>query len=220
MKSPTGQTRPTSPTEPSATTSLPVQRLLVVVSAPSGAGKTSLCEWAVTAVPGLVHSVSHTTRSPRPHEAPGRDYYFVDGPTFQAMAGRGEFAEWAGVHGHLYGTSRAVLEEHFSAGRDVILDIDTQGAAILRERYPEGVFVFIVPPSWEVLERRLRPRHSDAEKDIRRRLEWAREEVRHYAEYQYVIVNEVFAQAGEELKAIILAERRRSFRVSMEFLGV
>ena len=196
------------------------RRLLVVVSAPSGAGKTSLCEWAVTAVPGLVHSVSHTTRSPRPHEVQGRDYYFVDEPTFRAMADRGEFAEWAVVHGRLYGTSCAVLEGHFAVGQDVILDIDTQGAAILRERYPEGVFVFIVPPSWEVLEQRLRLRHSDTETDIRRRLERAREEVRHYAEYQYVIANAVFAQAGEELKAIILAERRRSLRVAMGFLGV
>jgi len=194
--------------------------LLVVVSAPSGAGKTSLCEWAVTTVPDLVHSVSHTTRTPRPHEVPGRDYHFVDESTFHQMAERGEFAEWAVVHGHLYGTSRAVLEAHFAAGRDVILDIDTQGAAILRERYPEGVFVFIVPPSWESLEERLRLRHSDADEDIRRRLGRAREEVRHYAEYQYVIVNEVFARAGEELKAIILAERRRSLRVDLGFLGV
>ena len=196
------------------------RRLLLVVSAPSGAGKTSLCEWAVTAVPDLVHSVSHTTRAPRPHEQHGRDYYFVGEPTFRAMAERGEFAEWAVVHGQFYGTARAALEEHFAAGRDVILDIDTQGAAILRQRYPEGVFVFIVPPSWEALEQRLRLRHSDAEGDIRHRLERAREEVRHYAEYQYVIVNEVFARAGEELKAIILAERRRSPRVDLGFLEV
>jgi guanylate kinase len=201
-------------------TSLPAQQMLVVVSAPSGAGKTSLCEWAVKAVPGLVHSVSHTTRSPRPHEVQGRDYYFVDEPTFRAMADRGEFAEWAVVHGCLYGTSCAVLEGHFAEGQDVILDIDTQGAAILRKRYPEGVFVFIVPPSWEVLEQRLRLRQSDTETDIRRRLARAREEVRHYAEYQYVIANADFAQAGEELKAIILAERRRSLRVAMGFLGV
>jgi guanylate kinase len=151
---------------------------------------------------------------------PGRDYHFVDESTFRLMAERDEFAEWAVVHGHLYGTSRAALETHFAAGRDVILDIDTQGAAILRARYPEGVFVFIVPPSWESLEERLRLRHSDAEEDIRRRLGRAREEVRHYAEYQYVIVNEVFARAGEELKAIILAERRRSLRVDLGFLGV
>jgi guanylate kinase len=194
------------------------RQMLVVVSAPSGAGKTSLCEWAVTAVPNLVHSVSHTTRPPRPHEVNGRHYHFVDEPTFRSMVARGEFAEWAEVHGHLYGTSRAVLEAYFAAGQDAILDIDTQGAAILRESHPAGVFVFIVPPSWEILERRLRQRHSDTEGDIQRRLAQAREEVRHYAEYQYVIVNEDFARAAEELKAVILAERRRSNRVDMGFL--
>lgn len=190
----------------------------MVVSAPSGAGKTSLCEWAVTAVPNLVHSVSHTTRAPRPHEVTGRHYHFVDEPTFRAMASRGEFAEWAEVHGHLYGTARAVLEGYFAAGQDAILDIDTRGARILRRSHPAGVFVFLVPPSWEVLERRLRQRHSDAEEEIARRLARAREEIRHYAEYQYVIVNEDFTRAADELRAIILAERRRSGRVDMAFL--
>ena len=194
------------------------RKLLVVVSAPSGTGKTSLCEWAVTAVPNLVHSVSHTTRAPRPHEMDGRDYHFVDEPTFRAMAASGEFAEWAEVHGHLYGTARAVLEGYFAAGQDAILDLDTRGASILRQSHPAGVFVFVVPPSWEVLERRLRQRHSDTEADIRRRLARAREEVRHYAEYQYVIVNDDFARAAEELRAIIVAERRRSARVDMAFL--
>ena len=197
---------------------LPSRRLLIVVSAPSGAGKTSLCEWAVTAVPDLVHSVSHTTRAPRPHEVDGRDYHFVDESAFRRMIDRGEFAEWAEVHGHLYGTSRSVLAHYAAAGQDAILDIDTRGAAILRAGHPEGVFIFIVPPSWAVLEQRLRRRHSDAEEDIRRRLARAREEVRHYSEYQYVIVNDVFAQAAEELKAVILAERRRSIRVEMGFL--
>lgn len=193
-------------------------RLLVVVSAPSGAGKTSLCEWVVTALPGLAHSVSFTTRPPRPDEKDGRDYHFVDEATFRAMVGRGEFAEWAVVHGHLYGTSRALLERYFAAGLDVILDIDTQGAAILRQGHPDGVFVFIVPPSWALLEERLRRRKSDVEADIQRRLQRAREEVKHYAEYQYVIVNDVFARAAEELKAIILAERRRGSRVDLGFL--
>jgi guanylate kinase len=192
---------------------------LVVVSAPSGTGKTSLCEWAVGAVPNLVHSVSHTTRAPRPGEADGRHYHFVDEPTFRAMATRGEFAEWAEVHGHLYGTARAVLEGYFAAGHDAILDIDTRGASILRQSHPAGVFVFIVPPSWEVLEKRLRQRHSDAEADIRGRLARAREEVQHFAEYQYVIVNDDFTRAAEELRAIILAERRRSSRVDMGFLA-
>jgi len=193
-------------------------RLLVVVSAPSGAGKTSLCEWVVTQLPGLAHSVSFTTRPPRPDEKDGRDYHFVDEATFRAMVDRGEFAEWAVVHGHLYGTSRALLTRYFAAGLDVILDIDTQGAAILRQGHPDGVFVFIVPPSWALLEERLRRRESDAEADIQRRLQRALEEVKHYAEYQYVIVNDVFARAAEELKAIILAERRRGSRVDLGFL--
>jgi guanylate kinase len=192
--------------------------MLVVVSAPSGAGKTSLCEWVVAAVPNLAHSVSFTTRPPRSDERDGRDYHFVDEATFQGMVDRGDFAEWAVVHGHLYGTSQALLQRHFAAGRDVILDIDTQGAAILRREHPDAVFVFVVPPSWALLEERLRRRRSDAEADIQRRLQRAREEVKHYAEYQYVIVNDVFARAAEELKAIILAERRRSVRVDLGFL--
>jgi len=193
-------------------------RLLVVVSAPSGAGKTSLCEWVVTAVPHLAHSVSFTTRPPRPDERNGRDYHFVDEATFRGMVDRGEFAEWAVVHGHLYGTSQALLERHFAAGLDVILDIDTQGAVLLRRGHPDGVFIFIVPPSWEMLEERLRRRKSDTEVDIQRRLQRAREEVKQYAEYQYAIVNDVFDRAAEELKAIILAERRRSTRVDLGFL--
>jgi len=192
--------------------------MLIVVSAPSGAGKTSLCEWVVAAVPNLAHSVSFTTRPPRPDERDGRDYHFVDEATFRAMADRGEFAEWAVVHGHLYGTSQALLQRHFAAGQDVILDIDTQGAAILRREHPDAVSVFIVPPSWALLEERLRRRRSDAEADVQRRLQRAREEVTHYAEYQYVIVNDVFARAAEELKAIVLAERRRSVRVDLGFL--
>jgi guanylate kinase len=191
---------------------------LVVVSAPSGAGKTSLCDHVVGVVPELVHSVSHTTRPPRPAEVDGKDYYFVGEATFRGMVERGEFAEWAEVHGRLYGTARAVLATHFAAGRDVILDIDTQGAALLRASFPDGVFVFIVPPSWTILEERLRLRHSDAEADIRRRLQRAREEVQHYGEYGYVLVNDEFARTAEELKAIILAERRRSWRVELGFL--
>jgi guanylate kinase len=194
------------------------RRLLIVVSAPSGAGKTSLCEWAVQAVPGLVHSVSFTTRPPRPDERNGADYHFVDEAAFRGMVDRGEFAEWAQVHGHLYGTSRLLLEQHLSAGLDVILDIDTQGAAILRRVHPDGVFVFVVPPSWAQLEGRLRHRRSDSEAAIQRRLQRAREEVAEYPAYQYVIVNDEFDRATEQLKAIILAERCRTPRVDLRFL--
>ncbi|MFA5027223.1 MAG: guanylate kinase, partial [Candidatus Methylomirabilota bacterium] len=176
------------------------------------------CEWLVRTEPGVVHSVSHTTRPPRTHEAHGRDYFFVEPDAFRAMAARGEFAEWAEVHGHLYGTSRAELSRNFSAGNDVILDIDTQGAAALRASFPDAVTVFIVPPSWALLEARLRQRHTDSEADIRRRLARGREEIRHYAEYRYVIVNDDFARAAGELQAIVLAERRRSSRVDLVFL--
>jgi guanylate kinase len=156
--------------------------MLVVVSAPSGAGKTSLCEWAVTAVPNLVHSVSFTTRPPRPGEEDGRHYHFVDRATFRAMAEAGDFAEWAEVHGQLYGTSRRLLADYFAGGQDAILDIDTQGAAILRAAVPDAVFVFVVLPSWAMLEARLRGRHSEGEEAIRRRLATAREEMRHWRE--------------------------------------
>lgn len=194
------------------------RRLLIVVSAPSGAGKTSLCEWAVGHVPSLAHSVSHTTRAPRPHEVDGRHYHFVDETRFRGMAAQGEFAEWAEVHGHLYGTAHAELARHQAQGNDVILDIDTQGAALLRGRYPEAVSVFIVPPSWEALESRLRQRHSDAEADIQRRLQRARDEVKESSQYQYVVVNDEFPRAAEGLRAIILAERLRGSRVDMGFL--
>jgi guanylate kinase len=172
----------------------------------------------VAAVPNLAHSVSFTTRPPRPEEKDGRDYHFVDEATFHAMVDRDEFAEWAVVHGHLYGTSQTLLRRHSAAGQDVILDIDTQGATILRRGYPDAVSVFIVPPSWGMLEERLRRRQSETDADIQRRLQRAREELKHYTEYQYVIVNDVFARAAEELKAIILAERRRSVRVDLGFL--
>ncbi len=195
------------------------QPLLVVVSAPSGAGKTSLCNHVAGHVGNVVHSVSHTTRPARPGELDGTDYHFVSDDTFRRMVDRKEFAEWAEVHGHLYGTSHAVLGAHFAAGKDVLLDIDTQGAAQLRQNYPDGVFVFIVPPSWAVLEERLRLRHSDADADIRRRLQRAHEEVRHYFEYGYVLVNDEFARTAETLAAIIVAERQRTARLSLDFLN-
>ncbi|MFQ5847327.1 MAG: guanylate kinase [Candidatus Methylomirabilales bacterium] len=187
--------------------------LLVVVSAPSGAGKTSLCGEAVRRNPGLTHSISYTTRAPRSHEVEGRDYHFVDEATFQRMVRAGDFAEWARVHGHFYGTSRHLLEAELGAGRDVILDIDTQGAAQLRQVYPEGVFVFVLPPSWEQLEERLRARQSEASDEIERRLRRAQEEMTYFHEYDYVIINDVLEQAVGDLCAIIVAERHRSSRL-------
>lgn len=194
------------------------ERLLIVVSAPSGAGKTSLCERVAGLLPGLVHSVSHTTRRPRPDEGHGRDYYFVDEAAFRAMVAAGDFAEWASVHGHLYGTSKAALEVPFQNGQDVILDIDTQGAAILRRKYPRGVFVFVIPPTWEQLEARLRQRRTDEEAEIQRRLRKAREEVKHFGKYEYVVLNDEFERAVRDLSAIILAERCKSSRADLSFL--
>lgn len=188
------------------------ERLLIVVSAPSGAGKTTLCEEAVRRLPRLVHSVSYTTRPPRLDERDGRDYHFVDEATFRQMVAEGAFAEWATVHGHLYGTSRKDLEAHWAAGNDVILDIDTQGAAILRKGHRDGVFIFILPPSFAQLETRLRARRTDAPEEIARRLAKARTEMAAYHEYEYVVVNDDVERAVGVLCAIITAERSKSRR--------
>jgi len=194
------------------------QPLIVVVSAPSGAGKTTLCQEAARRVPRLVHSVSYTTRAPRPDEQDERDYHFVDEATFRKMIETGDFAEWAAVHGHLYGTSRLLLEKQFAEGLDVILDIDTQGAAILRRVYPGAAFVFVVPPTFALLETRLRQRRSDSQQEIRQRLARAREELQHYREYRYIVVNDIFDDAVKQLCSIITAERSRSDRVDLSFL--
>ncbi len=192
---------------------------MVVVSAPSGAGKTSLCQEASRQLPRLVHSVSYTTRTPRPDEQDGRDYHFVSESTFRRMIEAGEFAEWAQVHGHLYGTSRPLLEKQFAEGLDVILDIDTQGASTLRQDYQTGgVFVFVVPPTLDLLETRLRQRRTDSEEEIGRRLSKAREEMDYYRYYQYIIVNDVFEKAVAQLCCIITAERSRRDRVDLSFL--
>lgn len=194
------------------------QPLIVVVSAPSGAGKTTLCQEAARRVPRLVHSVSYTTRAARPDEQDERDYHFVDEATFRKMIEAGDFAEWAAVHGRLYGTSRLLLEKQFAEGLDVILDIDTQGAAILTRVYPGAAFVFVVPPTFALLETRLRQRRSDSQQEIRQRLARAREELQHYREYRYIVVNDIFDDAVKQLCSIITAERSRSDRVDLSFL--
>src|SRR5262245_63130677 len=149
---------------------------LIVVSAPSGAGKSTLCNEVRSLVPDLYYSVSYTTRAPRPGEVDGVDFHFVDTPQFLAMRSRDEFAEWATVHNHLYGTPARALEGALSRGLDVLLDIDTHGARQLRQRYPEAVSVFVMAPSMKDLEARLRERRSDAPVEIARRLARARQE--------------------------------------------
>ena len=186
------------------------QGLLFVVSAPSGAGKTSLCRGVTASLENLTHSVSHATRKPRPGETDGRDYYFVSQERFRDMVQSGDFAEWAEVHSHLYGTSRRVLDDMLSKGLDVILDIDTQGAKQIKSKYDTAVFIFIMPPSLDILEERLRNRKSDHEDEIRRRMQRSREEIRDYAMYDYIILNRDFDRALIELRAIILSERCRT----------
>jgi guanylate kinase len=192
--------------------------VLFVVSAPSGAGKTSLCRAVTDVVENLTHSVSYTTRQPRPGEIDGRDYYFVSEERFRAMVAAGDFAEHAQVHSNLYGTSKRVLQAMVSEGKDVILDIDTQGARQIRQQYGPAVFVFILPPSLAVLEERLRNRKSDREEEIRKRMRRAVDEIRDHAMYDYLIVNHDFDRALAELRSIITAERCRSRLVDRAWL--
>lgn len=184
--------------------------VVFVVSAPSGAGKTSLCRAITESQENLTHSISYTTRSPRPGETDGRDYFFVSRERFQAMVAAGDFAEWAEVHANLYGTSRRVLDDMVTKGIDVILDIDTQGAKQIKQKYQKAVFIFIMPPSLDILEERLRNRRSDNEQEIKRRMQRAREEIKDYPMYDYLIVNRDFDRALNELRSIVTAERCRT----------
>jgi len=181
--------------------------LLFVVTAPSGAGKSSLIRGLLSADAGVALSVSYTTRAPRPGEQDGREYHFVDAGTFADMLGRGEFLESAEVHGHRYGTSQKVIEQTRARGRDLVLEIDWQGAEQVRRLHPDAIGVFILPPSMAELERRLRTRAQDSDAVIRRRLENAVEEMTHAAEFKYAIINNDFADALLDLRAIVRAER-------------
>ena len=184
--------------------------ILFVVSAPSGAGKTSLCKAITGSLENLMHSISYTTRQPRPGEMDGRDYYFVSDERFREMIDAGDFAEHATVHGNRYGTSKRVLNDMVSTGVDVILDIDTQGARQIKEHYARAVYVFIMPPSLSILEERLRNRRSDLEEEIQKRMRRAVDEIREHAMYDYIIINRDFDRALAELRSIVSAERSRT----------
>jgi guanylate kinase len=181
--------------------------LLYVVTAPSGAGKTSLINALLADDRALALSVSYTTRPPRPGEQNGREYHFVDLPRFEAMLERGEFLESAEVHGHRYGTSQKVIDEARARGRDLVLEIDWQGAEQVRRLYPESIGIFILPPSMAELERRLRARAQDSDEVIRRRLKNAEDEMTHAAEFKYAIINNNFDDARQDLRAVVRAER-------------
>lgn len=187
---------------------------LFVVSAPSGAGKTTLLKEVMTVTQGLVFSVSHTTRSPRPGEEDGRDYHFTDHQQFENMREQGAFLEWAEVHGNLYGTSLESIQNDLDAGLDIILDIDVQGAASLRElSQVDACYIFIAPPSLSELERRLRGRATDSEETIKLRLANGQKEIKEAQKYQYLIINDKFDEAANLLQAIILAERAKGHRL-------
>lgn len=186
--------------------------LLFVVTAPSGAGKSSLIRAALEEEPAIRLSVSYTTRAPRAGEQDGREYHFVDAQTFEAMVRRGEFLECAEVHGNRYGTSHRVIDQTLAGGEDLLLEIDWQGATQVRRLYPASVAIFILPPSVDELGRRMRARGLDAEAVIERRLANAREELSHAPEFDYAIINDVFETARRDLLGVLRAERVRTAR--------
>jgi guanylate kinase len=192
--------------------------ILFVISAPSGTGKTTLCKQIAAQVPGLWHSVSYTTRKPRPGELDGREYFFVDEPTFLAMIERNEFVEWARVYGHLYGTPRKALSEKMDQGIDVLLEIDVQGARTVKKKFEDGVYIFILPPSFEALRTRLQTRAGDSPDEIQRRLQKAKEEVWSYREYYYIVRNDDLKQSLKELESIFTVERIKTKRLNMAWL--
>lgn len=199
---------------------------LFVISAPSGAGKTSLVKALLARNPSLAVSVSHTTRPPRPHEFDGREYYFVSIPQFEALVARGAFLEHARVFDNRYGTSRETVERRLAAGTDVVLEIDWQGARQVRQALPESVTIFILPPSRRALEERLTQRRTDSADVIARRLRDAVGDMEHFSEFDYVVVNDRFEQAVEELESILvgrgaaLRRDRASLRpLTAELLG-
>jgi guanylate kinase len=185
---------------------------LIIVSAPSGAGKSSLVASALINIDRVCYSISYTTRQPRGAEQHGVDYYFVSQDEFFSMRRRGEFLEWAEVHGHFYGTQRAATEKLLEAGMDVLLDIDVQGAAQLLKEAPQAVAIFILPPSRQALEERLRKRDLNSKDDLERRLRNARQEVQRCREFPYLIINDDFKGAYARLEAIIRGERQRTER--------
>ncbi|MBZ4642756.1 MAG: guanylate kinase [Deferribacteraceae bacterium] len=183
---------------------------LFVISAPSGAGKTSLCNELLKTYGNLEYSISYTTREPRADEVDGKDYFFVSEKVFRKMIENDEFIEWAEVHGNFYGTPKKFIEDKLKSGVNILLDIDPQGARQLRKRLNFGIYVFVIAPSIKELEERLRKRRSESEEKLRLRLENARKEVQFYKDYDYIIINKNFEKAFNELNAIYIAEHLRS----------
>ncbi len=183
--------------------------ILFVVSSPSGGGKGTLIQRVLKKVPNLSYSVSFTTRAPRNGEVNGREYFFVDRENFEAMVTAGEFLEWAHVHGKLYGTASKQVAHEIAEGRDIILEVDVQGAASVRTLMADSVSIFILPPSFEVLRERLRARGTDSPEELDQRLRRAPFELKDYSAFEYVILNDDVDRAANQMAAIIHAERAR-----------
>ncbi|MGH9665280.1 MAG: guanylate kinase [Bryobacteraceae bacterium] len=184
-----------------------------IISAPSGSGKSTLVSHILRSVPDLRFSISHTTRARRGQEKEGQSYHYITRPDFEARAAKGEFLEYAEVFGNYYGTHRSELERARAEGKDLVLDIDVQGARQLKEKIPEAVRIFVLAPSREILEQRLRARGEDSEAVIERRLREAADEIRNYREYDYVLVNRQVRESVETLASVVRAERVRRIRM-------
>jgi guanylate kinase len=216
--SPSSTTSSTAPTAAHPHSSTERRGILFIISAPSGTGKTTLCKQLAANLPGLWHSISYTTRKPRPGERHGREYYFVEEGAFREMIGRNEFVEWAQVYGHLYGTPLKSLIEKIDLGIDVLLEIDVQGALQVKKRFEDSVPIFILPPSITVLRSRLQTRASDSQEEIQRRLHKVKEEVWSYRDYAYIVRNHDLSQSLGDLESIFKSERLKTKRLNMTWL--
>ena len=211
-------TSSTAPVSNPPRSSMDRRGILFIISAPSGTGKTTLCKQLTANLPDLWHSVSYTTRKPRPGEEHGREYYFIDEQPFQEMVDRNEFVEWARVYGNLYGTPWKSLTEKIDQGIDVLLEIDVQGAMQVKKRFEDSVSIFILPPSIAVLRSRLQTRASDSPEEIQRRLQKVKEEVWSYREYAYIVRNDDLTRSLRDLESIFWSERLKTKRLNMTWL--
>jgi guanylate kinase len=199
-----------------SSSSVPLEGMFIAVTGPSGSGKTSVCKALLGMFPQLRFSVSLTTRPPRPTEADGKDYHFISEAEFRDRIRRGDLIEWAENYGQLYGTSRESMSVALKEGHDLLLDVDTRGARALKKAWPGGIFVFIIPPSIEVLEARLRSRGSETEDTIRRRFDNALAEIREIVWYDYVVLNDELDSAIDGLRSIFVAEKCRRERMMVK----
>jgi len=194
--------------------------ILFIISSPSGGGKGTLIKEVLRTMPRIGYSVSYTTRKMREGEFHGRDYFFVSVEQFDELREKGEFLEYAEVHGNFYGTSVNQIKTENEKGNDIILEIDTQGAESVKTKMPEAVGIFIMPPTYEVLKNRLTNRATENEQSLTLRLKNASDEVRHFSEFEYVVINDDKTVAAEELKAIITAERRKQIRQTAKITAI